>query len=73
MDLQQPEVRKQVYKAHLMALTDPAEIASAERDSFDDIIAAKMDSQWWAYAWSVKRWRERQANGATAANSATEG
>lgn len=47
-------------KHHIVAITDPAEIASIESSEPDSIIGGQDNVGWWAYAWSAHRWRDRQ-------------
>jgi hypothetical protein len=52
-------------KPRMVQVTDPAEIESIRRNGLDDIIGGEVAGQWWAYKWSLDRWR--------AADKATEG
>ena len=47
-------------KPRMVAVTDPVEIASIESNGWNDIIGGKDASGYWAYSWSVQRWREHQ-------------
>lgn len=46
-------------KPRLVRLTDPIEIESARFNGPNDIIAAEYQGVWWAYSFSVERWRAR--------------
>lgn len=51
-------------KRRMLAVTDPAEIASIERGMSEDckltdIIGGSDANGWWAYAFSVERFRKR--------------
>ena len=48
------------YKLRLVPLTDPAEIASAERNGLHDVIAAKIMGAWYAERDQLEHWRKRQ-------------
>ena len=48
------------HKPKVMRVTDPAMIASIERNGHGDLIGWSDCSGWWAYAFSVERWRSAQ-------------
>jgi hypothetical protein len=45
-------------KIAIVAVTDPDEIASIERNGTDDIFGWRDASGYWAQKWSVERYRE---------------
>lgn len=49
-------------KEVFVVVTDPQEIASVERDGFDDILGfvSRDDGTAYAYKFSLEAWRERQ-------------
>lgn len=47
-------------KLRLVPLTDPAEIASAERNGLHDVIAAKYGDHWYAETDQLEHWRKQQ-------------
>jgi hypothetical protein len=49
-------------KPHMMRITDAKEIASIERNGLADIIGGKDASGYWAYTWSIRRWRALQTS-----------
>lgn len=42
-------------------VTDPAEIASIRRNEREDIIGGWGGDGWYAYRWSLERWRKGRA------------
>ena len=45
----------------LVPITDPTEIEAAQHGKPWDLIAAEVDGQWYAYRWSLERWRAKRA------------
>lgn len=46
-------------KPRLVLVTDRDEIAAIERNGLTDPIGGKVGESWWAYAWSLARYRAR--------------
>jgi NAD(P)-dependent dehydrogenase (short-subunit alcohol dehydrogenase family) len=49
-------------RAPIVQITDPAEIESIERNDWDDIIGAQIKGAWYAYKFSVERFRRRSSH-----------
>ena len=45
-------------KRRVMVVTSPDEIASIKANGLRDIFGGCIDETYWAYSFSVKRWRE---------------
>lgn len=54
-------------KPRMVRVTEPAEIAALERNALPDPIGGKApDGSWWAYSWSLERYRAELARAAGA-------
>lgn len=48
-------------KPRFVRVTDPSEVAAIDRNGLADPIGGQDRlGTWWAYSWSLERWRERQ-------------
>ena len=47
-------------KPHMVPITDPDEITAIERNGLTDPIGGLIDGTYYAYAWSIERWRKQR-------------
>ena len=52
-------------KPRFVRVTDAAEIAAIRRNGLDDPIGGEYGGQWFAYDWSIERYRQRASQGKT--------
>lgn len=53
--------RNQPDKPRVVEVSDPAAIEAIQRNSLHDPIGGNFGGAWYAYAWSLERWRKARA------------